>query len=259
MKFDYTRLQESNDEELALQYNLLHEYRKHNPIIEFNKWDTSRHHFIPKSMGGDNSKTNYIRITNEEHFIAHYILHRLHGGKMTSAFNLLCGGLIGLDSKNSLDNLEEIKNLFESESLTIRQTLSESMRGDKNPSFGLFGKSHPTSSFDKSGCNNPRFGIVCPENVKNAVSISNKGKVSARDIRTNEVVWIDKTLYDADENFVGVTSNTSQPKLKNTVCCLDIKDKKFVRVSKEEYKENPDRYFGLGSKVVKKFKESNNV
>jgi len=214
MIFDYSKLETANSEELLAIYLELHEFRKQNPITKFDKWSTSKHHFTPKCMGGDDSKGNYIRITNEEHFVAHYILHKIYGGKMTSAFNVLCGGLLGLKSNESLTSIEEIKNLFESESKIIRQCLSDAMSGENNPSYGLYGKLHPTSKVDKSGCNNPRYGIPASEKNKMATSESNKNKVVARDKRTGELVRIDKAIFDTDENYVGCSSEMEQPKLK---------------------------------------------
>jgi len=257
MIFDYSKLETANSEELLAIYLELHEFRKQNPITKFDKWSTSKHHFTPKCMGGDDSKDNYIRITNEEHFVAHYILHKIYGGKMTSAFNVLCGGLLGLKSNESLTSIEEIKNLFESESKIIRQCLSDAMSGENNPSYGLYGKLHPTSKVDKSGCNNPRYGIPASEKNKMATSESNKNKVVARDKRTGELVRIDKAIFDTDENYVGCSSEMEQPKLKNTVSCLDIELGKFIRVDKDVYKQNPTRYFAPSSKFAKEFLRNN--
>lgn len=48
-----------------------------------------RHHIIPKSMGGDNSKSNLVLLTAKEHYIAHLLLTKMvynnHVHKMTFA------------------------------------------------------------------------------------------------------------------------------------------------------------------------------
>lgn len=48
-----------------------------------------RHHIIPKSLGGDNTKFNLVSLTAREHFICHLILPRMttgvHKQKMTFA------------------------------------------------------------------------------------------------------------------------------------------------------------------------------
>jgi hypothetical protein len=47
---------------------------------------TELHHIWPRSLGGTNEPDNLIRLTAREHFIAHLILWKSLGGKMTYAF-----------------------------------------------------------------------------------------------------------------------------------------------------------------------------
>ncbi len=35
---------------------------------------TEVHHIVPRCIGGDNSKSNLVRLTPEEHFVAHQLL-----------------------------------------------------------------------------------------------------------------------------------------------------------------------------------------
>jgi hypothetical protein len=37
-----------------------------------------KHHIVPRCLGGDNSSNNIVKLTAEEHFVAHLILARLH-------------------------------------------------------------------------------------------------------------------------------------------------------------------------------------
>ena len=39
---------------------------------------TEQHHIIPKCLGGNNSKTNLVQLTAEEHYVAHQLLVKLH-------------------------------------------------------------------------------------------------------------------------------------------------------------------------------------
>jgi hypothetical protein len=41
---------------------------------------TERHHIIPKSLGGDNSKDNLIDLTAREHFVCHWLLTKMVRG-----------------------------------------------------------------------------------------------------------------------------------------------------------------------------------
>lgn len=46
---------------------------------------TERHHIVPRSLGGGNEPENLIRLTPEDHFFAHLLLAKMHGGKMRAA------------------------------------------------------------------------------------------------------------------------------------------------------------------------------
>lgn len=62
-------------------YNDLIQSRKINPT-KSDYYET--HHILPKSMGGDNSKDNLVKLTAREHFIAHWLLWRIYRNKETA-------------------------------------------------------------------------------------------------------------------------------------------------------------------------------
>lgn len=39
---------------------------------------TETHHILPKSMGGSNAKSNLVKMTPREHFLAHLLLYKIH-------------------------------------------------------------------------------------------------------------------------------------------------------------------------------------
>lgn len=41
-----------------------------------------RHHIVPRCLGGDDHPSNLIDLTPEDHFFAHLLLARIHGGKL---------------------------------------------------------------------------------------------------------------------------------------------------------------------------------
>lgn len=43
---------------------------------------TERHHIIPRSLGGSDAQANLIRLTPEDHFFAHLLLAKIHGGRL---------------------------------------------------------------------------------------------------------------------------------------------------------------------------------
>lgn len=51
------------------------------------------HHITPKSIGGDNSEENLVKLTSKEHYVAHHLLTKIFTGnyriKMMYAFNCM--------------------------------------------------------------------------------------------------------------------------------------------------------------------------
>lgn len=50
-----------------------------------------KHHIVPKCMGGSNKAENIIRLTPEDHFFAHLLLAKAHGGLMWAAVSAMRG------------------------------------------------------------------------------------------------------------------------------------------------------------------------
>lgn len=42
------------------------------------------HHILPKSLGGDDSPENLVALTGREHWVAHLLLHKIHGKSETA-------------------------------------------------------------------------------------------------------------------------------------------------------------------------------
>lgn len=52
-----------------------------NAQLRVNIGYTEKHHIIPHSLGGDNTKNNIIKLTAREHFICHLLLTKMTDGK----------------------------------------------------------------------------------------------------------------------------------------------------------------------------------
>ena len=51
---------------------------------------TEKHHILPVCMGGSNVKANLVRLTAREHFIAHWLLYKIHKTPaMARAWNIV--------------------------------------------------------------------------------------------------------------------------------------------------------------------------
>jgi len=53
---------------------------------------TEKHHILPRSMGGGDEPENLIALTPEDHFFAHLLLAKMHGGALWSPVALMSGG-----------------------------------------------------------------------------------------------------------------------------------------------------------------------
>jgi hypothetical protein len=51
-----------------------------------------RHHILPRALGGTDDSSNLVALTAKEHFVAHVLLAKIHGGIMWQAVVLMSGG-----------------------------------------------------------------------------------------------------------------------------------------------------------------------
>lgn len=51
-----------------------------------------RHHILPRCMGGGGEPENLIRLTPEDHFFAHLLLAKMHGGRLWAPVAFMAGG-----------------------------------------------------------------------------------------------------------------------------------------------------------------------
>ena len=59
----------------------------------FPKVYSESHHILPRALGGSDDPINIVRLTAKEHFIAHLLLAKIHGGPMiTAVFLMSCYG-----------------------------------------------------------------------------------------------------------------------------------------------------------------------
>ena len=90
---------------------------------------TEKHHIIPKSLNGNNSKDNLVKLTAREHFICHMLLAKMTSGeekiKMSYAIWRLC------NSNNYSINSHTYKILRENHA----KILSEKKTGIKRKPF----------------------------------------------------------------------------------------------------------------------------
>jgi len=93
-----------------------------------------KHHIVPKSLGGNNSKSNLVHLTAREHFVCHMLLPKMTIGKAKSkmiyAAHLMCM------MKNSHQPRYINSHLYEAIKRHYSNMMSNTMKG--HPHFGPF-------------------------------------------------------------------------------------------------------------------------
>jgi hypothetical protein len=79
-------------------YNSLIDNSKNKTFDKDQYFET--HHVIPKCLGGTDNKNNLVKLTAREHFVAHWILFRLHptNKQIAAAFHIIT---FGTNSRNT--------------------------------------------------------------------------------------------------------------------------------------------------------------
>jgi hypothetical protein len=100
---------------------------------------TEKHHIIPKSLGGGNSKTNLVTLTAREHFVCHWLLTKMtlndHLSKMNYAFIRISFSPYG-DRKLTSKKYDIIKNIRRFHTSETKAKISAAGSGINNPNFG---------------------------------------------------------------------------------------------------------------------------
>jgi hypothetical protein len=86
------------------------------------------HHIVPKSLNGKNSKSNLIKLTHREHYIAHLILWKCGYREMASSFHFMV-------HNNRFDNRITSKS-YEILKVDYSNSLTFKFSGENNPMFG---------------------------------------------------------------------------------------------------------------------------
>lgn len=150
-------------------------YTKYNQIVKHYKdldlkkskaFDTEIHHITPKSMGGDNSKENLVRVTARVHFLLHWMLCRIYRTKeMAYAWNMMCVNHTNGKRYNG-KSYEYARKLF-GYCVSIRQTGT------------------PLSSEHKRSISESNKGRRFTDDHRNNISNSKKGKIHSAQSRAN--------------------------------------------------------------------------
>jgi 5-methylcytosine-specific restriction endonuclease McrA len=132
-------------------YNILIEKARSRKLTVYSE----KHHVIPRCLGGGNEAANIVRLTAEEHYIAHQLLVKIHPNnhKLVFAAWMMCNGSQRSNKRYAWLKRKQI------------QALSETHRGKKMPEW------------NKAKLIEANTGRVCSEETRQKISQAQIGKV----------------------------------------------------------------------------------
>jgi len=159
---------------------------------------TEKHHIIPKSCGGNNSKENLVKLTAKEHFICHLLLVRMTSGNFRYKMAYALNRMLTTNNNSNQDRYIPTSRKFEK----IRLQISNSLKGHPSP---MKGRSHseetkqkisnihkgkpsalkgrPKSEETKQKMSEARTGYKMSDSAKKKISEFNKGKTYSEEYK----------------------------------------------------------------------------
>jgi hypothetical protein len=138
---------------------------------------TESHHIIPRSLGGDDSKENLVKLTAREHFLCHYLLTKMTAGtsqiKMCFAFNAF-----RRSSKNQKRQLTGQQ--YEIIRKSVSTARSQFLKGN---TYNLGKKRGPLSKETKKKISEAKKGKPMSEEQKIKISKSTTGRTKSEETK----------------------------------------------------------------------------
>lgn len=148
-----------------------------------------KHHIVPKSMGGDDSKENLAILTAREHFLAHWLLKKIYNNKeMIYAFHAMTKPVGNNRQRYTSSSFKYARE-------AMARWMKENSSGKNNPLFG------------KKGKENPNFGSKRTESTKLNISKAAKKRYlnndhpNARRVICVETGQSFKSIAEAKKTF----------------------------------------------------------
>lgn len=138
---------------------------------------SEKHHVIPRSMGGDNSARNIVRLTAREHFIAHVLLAKIHGGNQWASVFMMMGR-----SKTHSRDFTIASRTYETARRHYAEVVSVESRGRAPWNKGKKTRGHPMYQSGKRGLPG---GFRHSDETKSAMSASKSGKRHSMSHKSN--------------------------------------------------------------------------
>jgi len=157
---------------------------------------TEYHHIIPKCMGGTNDKPNLIKLTAEEHYVAHQLLVKIYPKEsgLIYAVNMMSGNKIGKRNNKSFGwirrkNAEIARKtqLGRKHSKETRLKMSNAHKGKIVSEETRIKLRKPRNYTDKikQKISNTHKGKIVSEETRLKISNANKGRLMSKEWKNN--------------------------------------------------------------------------
>lgn len=119
---------------------------------------TEKHHIVPRSLGGDDSAENLVRLTAREHFVCHLLLTKMTTGKALRSMSYAAWQMTFINGRPRHNTSSRTYEY-------LRKLLSETYKGVPKTKSWWTGKKHTKKTLLKQadvkrGINNPNFGVI---------------------------------------------------------------------------------------------------
>jgi hypothetical protein len=141
-----------------------------------------RHHVVPRSLGGSNSRNNLVWLTAREHFIAHVLLAHVHGGSQWYAVMMFAAGEQRVINSRLYDIAKRKHAIWMSEkfkgvplSEEHRSRISAGLLGNRNTAGHALSKSHRDAISAALIGNQHTLGVIPGEATRQKMSEAHSG------------------------------------------------------------------------------------
>lgn len=171
------------------KYNQIVKHYKELNLKKTKEFYTENHHIVPRSMGGNNSKDNLVRIPARVHFLLHWMLYRIYKTpSMALAWHSMC--------------MDKFKNRYTSKSYAYARNAIVSMLTGRKLS-----ESH------KNNIGKAMIGRIVSVETGKKISLSKIGKL--RDDITKQKLSISHTGKILSDSHKENISKSHKGKLKS--------------------------------------------
>ena len=206
---------------------------------------TEKHHIIPKSMGGLDTKENLVVLTAREHYIAHLLLtkcvEKKYRGKILNAYIMMAQ----VKDKNQERFYKINSKIFEVRKIELnkqkmgfrhtkeaREKISKNLKGVTKPEFteehkNNISKGHKGQNAWNKGLvgmvkysvetrekmSKSAKGRVVKDSTKNKLSILSKSTIVCYDKIKGVVVKINIDIFNKEKNIRYITTRTNEYKI----------------------------------------------